>query len=75
MVGDYVDCYINDVMSLNNYKFGGYVCRIYSIHLEIKDATDTVKYPTYIDLYLEFGSEYRLTTKPNDRRDYCVFSL
>ena len=25
-------------------------------HLEIKDATDTIKYPTYIDLYLEFGS-------------------
>jgi hypothetical protein len=47
---------INDVLSLNNYKFGGYVCHIYSIHLEIKDATGTIKYPTCIDLYLEFGS-------------------
>jgi hypothetical protein len=53
---------INDVMSLNNYKFGGYVCRIYSIHLEIKDATDTVKYPTYIGLYLEFGSNNKIKT-------------
>jgi hypothetical protein len=54
MVGDYVDCFINDVMSLNNYKFGGYVCRIYSMHLEIKDATDTVKYP--LDMHTPYVS-------------------
>ena len=35
--------YIDDVLSLNNTKFGNYVERIYPIELEIKDTTDTVK--------------------------------
>ena len=34
--------YIDDVLSLNNSKFGDYVDRIYPIELEIKDTTDTV---------------------------------
>ena len=43
---------INDVLSLNNSKFGGYIDRIYPTDLEIKDATYTVKHASYIDLYL-----------------------
>ena len=35
--------YIDDVLSLNNSKFGDYVERIYPMELEIKDTTDTVK--------------------------------
>ena len=34
--------YIDDVLSLNNSKFGDYVERIYPIEIEIKDTTDTV---------------------------------
>ena len=34
--------YIDDVLSLNNSKFGDYVERIYPIELEIKDTTDAV---------------------------------
>ena len=34
--------YIDDVLSLNNSKFGDYVERIYPIELEIKETTDTV---------------------------------
>jgi hypothetical protein len=34
-------CYIHDVHSLNNFKLGGYVDRIYLIELEIRDITDT----------------------------------
>ena len=30
---------INDVLSLNNSKFGGYFDRIYPTDIEIKDAT------------------------------------
>ena len=43
--------YIDDVLSLNNSKFGGNVKGIYPIELEIKDATDTVQLP-YILTYI-----------------------
>ena len=33
--------YIDDVLSLNNSRFGNFVDRIYPIELEIKDTTDT----------------------------------
>jgi hypothetical protein len=33
--------YINDVLSLNNSRFGNFVDRIYPIELEIKDTTNT----------------------------------
>ena len=35
--------YIDDVISLNNYKFGDFVDRIYPIELEIKVTTDTAR--------------------------------
>ena len=34
--------YMDDVLSLNNSRFGDFVDRIYPIELEIKDTTDTV---------------------------------
>ena len=34
-------CYIDEVLSLNNYRFGDFVDCIYPIELEIKDTTDT----------------------------------
>ena len=55
--------YIDDVLSLNNSKFGDYVERIYPIELEIKDTTDTVKSASYLDLRLEIYNEGRLKTK------------
>ena len=33
--------YIDDVLSLNNFRLGDFVDRIYPIALEIKDTTDT----------------------------------
>ena len=43
--------YINDVLSLNNSKFGDYVDRIYpiGIELEIKDTIDTDRSASYLD--------------------------
>jgi hypothetical protein len=32
---------LDDVLSLNNSRFGDFVDRIYPIELEIKDTTDT----------------------------------
>jgi len=34
--------YIDDVLLLNNSKFGDFADRIYPIKLEIKDTTDTI---------------------------------
>ena len=67
--------YIDDVLSLNNSKFGDYVERIYPIELEIKDTTDTVKSASYIDLHLEIDNEGLLKTKLYDKRDDLSFPI
>ena len=55
--------YIDDVLSLNNSRFGDFVDRIYPIELEIKYSTDTDKSASYLDLHFEIESEGRLRTK------------
>ena len=55
--------YIDDVLSLNNYRFGDVVHRIYPIELEIKDTTYTDISASYLDLHLEIDSEGWLRTK------------
>jgi len=55
--------YIDDVLSLNNCKFGDIVDRVYPIGLEIKDTTDTARSTSYLDLHLEIDNEGRLRTK------------
>jgi hypothetical protein len=52
--------YIDDVLSLNNSRFGDFIDRIYPIELEIKDTTDTDRSASYLDLHLEIDSEGRL---------------
>ena len=66
---------IDNVLSLNNSKFGDYVERIYPIELEIKDTTDTVKSASYLDLHLEIDNEGRLKTKLYDKRDDFSFPI
>ena len=48
--------YIDDVLSLNNSRFGDFVDRINSIELEIKDTTNTDRSDSYLDLHLKIGS-------------------
>jgi hypothetical protein len=72
--------YIDDVLSLNNSRFGDFVDHIYPIELEIKDTTDTDTSASYIDLDLEIDSEGRLRTKLYDKRDdfnfpHCELSI
>ena len=50
---------IDDVLSLNNSRFGDFVDGIYPIDLEIKDTTDTDRFASYLDLYLEIDREGR----------------
>ena len=51
--------YIDDVLSLNNFRFGDFVDRIYHIELAIKDTTDTDTSASYLDLHLEIDNEGR----------------
>ena len=49
--------YIDDVISLNNFRFGDFVDRIYPIELEIMYTTDTDRSASYLDLHLEIDSQ------------------
>ena len=60
--------YIDDVLSLNNSRFGDFVDRRYHIELEIKVTTDTDMSASYLDLHLEIDSEGWLRTKLYDKR-------
>jgi hypothetical protein len=59
--------YMDDVISLNNSRFGDFVYRIYPIEFEIKNTTDTDRSASYLDLHLETDSEERLRTKLYDK--------
>jgi hypothetical protein len=61
--------YIDDVLSLNNSRFGDFVDRIYPIEFEIKNTIDTDRSASYIDLHLEIDSRGRLRRKLYDKRD------
>ena len=65
--------YIDDVLSLNNSRFGDLVDHIYPIELEIKDTTDTDRSASYLDPLLE--SEGRLRTNFNDKRHDFNFPI
>ena len=45
--------YIDDVLSLNNSRFGDFVDHIYPIELEIENTADTDRFASYIDLHLK----------------------
>jgi hypothetical protein len=49
--------YIDDVLSLDNSRFGDFVDRIYPIELDIKDNTYTERFALYLNLHLEIDSE------------------
>jgi hypothetical protein len=61
--------HVDDVLSLNNSRFGDFVDRIDPIELEIKDTTDTDRFVSYLYIHIEIGSEGRLRTKLYDKRD------
>jgi hypothetical protein len=67
--------YIDDVLSLNNSRFGGFVDRVYLVELEIKNTTDTDRCASYLDLHLDIDSEGRLRTKLYDTREDFNFPI
>ena len=48
--------YIDDVLSINNPKFGDYINIIYPVELEIKDTTDADHHASYLDQLLKFDN-------------------
>jgi hypothetical protein len=66
---------IDDVLSLNNSRFGDFVDRIYPIELEINDTTETDRSASYLDIHLEIDSECQLRTKLYDKRDDFNFPI
>jgi hypothetical protein len=67
--------YIDDVLSLNNSRFGDVFHRIYPIELEINYTIDTDRSASYLDLHLEIDSEGHLRTKPYDKSDDFNFPI
>ena len=67
--------YIDDVLSLNNSRFGDFVDRIYPIELEIKNTTDTVRFASFLDLHLQIDREGRLRTKLYNKKDDFNFPI
>ena len=67
--------YIDDVLSLNNPKFGDYIDVIYPQELQIQDTTDAGNWANYLDLRLEFDTNGSLTTQLYDKRDDFNFSI
>ena len=67
--------YTDDVLSLNNSRFGDFVYRIYPIDLEINDTTDTDMYASFLDLNLEIDSEGRIRTELYDKIDCLNFPI
>ena len=61
--------YIDDVLSINNPKFGNYIDDIYPAELEIKDTTDADHRVSYLDLDLSCDRDNRLKVKLYDKRD------
>ena len=58
--------FIDDVLTLNSYKFDDLVDRIYPIELEIKDTTS--RSDSHLDLHPEIDSQVRLKTSLYDKR-------
>ena len=67
--------YIDDVISLNNSRFGDFVDRIYPIELEIEYITDTDRSASSLYIHLEIDDEGRLKMKLYDKRDNFNFPI
>jgi hypothetical protein len=63
--------YIDDVLSLNNSRFGDYLHRIYPNELEVKDTTDIQKSASYLDIHLEMDNGGR-TIKNKLYTNFCL---
>ena len=68
--------FINEVLSLSNYKFGDFVDRNnYLIELDSKDTIYTAWSASYLDLRLKIARDVRLRTKCTTKRLFQFFPI
>ena len=67
--------YIDDVLSINNPKFGDYINIIYSVQLTIKDTTGADHHASHLDLLLKYDNFHRLQVKLYGKRDDFNFNI
>ena len=67
--------YIDDVLSINNPKFGEYLQHIYPSELQIKETTDTARSASYLDIHLTIDDNGLLQSKIYDKRDDFNFPI
>ena len=67
--------YIDDVLSINNPKFGNNIDDIYPAELEIKDTTDADHRASYLDLDLSYDRDKRLQVKLYDKRNDFTLNI
>jgi hypothetical protein len=51
---------IDDVSSINNFRFAEFLPLVYPPELEVKETTDTASFASFLDLYLEFDDSGQL---------------
>ena len=61
--------YIDDVLIINNQEFENYLCQVYLVELEIKDATDSNTSASYMDLRLSIRRDGQIHTSIYDKCD------
>ena len=67
--------YIDDVLSINNYRFAEFLPLIYPPELEVKEITDTPSSVSFVHLYLEFDDSGQISTKIDDKRYDFKFKI
>ena len=67
--------YIDDVLSINNDAISNYLHLIYPPELEINETTESHCSASYLDLFLEFDRQGKLSTKIYDKRDDFNFPI
>jgi hypothetical protein len=71
---NFMHCYIDDVLSLNNFNFCDFVDHTY-IELEKKGTTDTAMSVSFLDLHLEIDSEPRVRRNFSIKEMISIFPL
>ena len=64
-----------NVLSVNNPEFENYLGQMYPAELEIKDATESTTFASYLDLILSIGRDGQLHTSLYDKRDDFNFHI
>ena len=66
---------IDDVSSINNFRFAEFLPLVYPPELEVKETTDTASCALFLDVSLAFDDSGQLSTNIYDKRDDINFKI